>query len=149
MSTARADRRQCCPGGCRAARRSRTCRCARKLVDGGREQEPGDKLSGRRLRCHTAAVLRFALRVVAGRRGAETSGGGCRPARLTPISPIREGAPMSALKQLHARLSEQRGQTMAEYAVVLAVITVVIIASLQALAGGIGGALDAVTGILP
>ena len=56
---------------------------------------------------------------------------------------------MSALKHLLARLSEQRGQTMAEYAVVLAVITVVIIASLQALSGGIGSALDAVTGILP
>jgi len=41
------------------------------------------------------------------------------------------------------------GQTMAEYAVVLAVITVVIIASLQALSGGIGAALDSVTGILP
>ena len=46
-------------------------------------------------------------------------------------------------------LDEERGQTMAEYAVVLAVITVVIIASLQALSGGIGSALDAVTGILP
>jgi Flp pilus assembly pilin Flp len=59
------------------------------------------------------------------------------------------GASMSALKDLFARLSEQRGQTMAEYAVVLAVITVVIIASLQALSGGIGAALDSVTGILP
>jgi Flp pilus assembly pilin Flp len=56
---------------------------------------------------------------------------------------------MSVVKNLLARLSEQRGQTMAEYAVVLAVITVVIIASLQALAGGIGSALDSVTGILP
>jgi Flp pilus assembly pilin Flp len=59
------------------------------------------------------------------------------------------GATMSAVKNLLARLSEQRGQTMAEYAVVLAVITVVIIASLQALSGGIGAALDSVTGILP
>ena len=56
---------------------------------------------------------------------------------------------MSAVKNLLARLSEQRGQTMAEYAVVLAVITVVIIAALQALSGGIGAALDSVTGILP
>src|SRR3954452_7195627 len=61
----------------------------------------------------------------------------------------RGGAHMSALKDLLARLSEQRGQTMAEYAVVLAVITVVIIASLQALSGGIGAALDSVTGTLP
>jgi Flp pilus assembly pilin Flp len=56
---------------------------------------------------------------------------------------------MSAVKELLARRSEQQGQTMAEYAVVLAVITVVIIGSLQALAGGIGHALDAVVGILP
>ena len=47
------------------------------------------------------------------------------------------------------RLRDESGQTMAEYAVVLAVITVVIIASLQALSGGIGAALDSVTGILP
>jgi len=46
-------------------------------------------------------------------------------------------------------IQSEKGQTMAEYAVVLAVITVVIIASLQALSGGIGSALDAVTGILP
>ncbi len=56
---------------------------------------------------------------------------------------------MNTIKQLLGRLEEQRGQTMAEYAVVLAVITVVIIASLTALGTGIGGALDAVTGILP
>jgi Flp pilus assembly pilin Flp len=46
-------------------------------------------------------------------------------------------------------LDEERGQTMAEYAVVLAVITVLIIVSLTALAGGISAALDAVTAILP
>ena len=42
----------------------------------------------------------------------------------------------------------QEGQTMAEYAVVLAVITLVILASLTALSGGISGALDKVTAIL-
>jgi Flp pilus assembly pilin Flp len=56
---------------------------------------------------------------------------------------------MNEIKNLLARLSDQRGQTMAEYAVVLAVITVVIITSLTALSGGISTALDAVTGILP
>ena len=50
---------------------------------------------------------------------------------------------------LQARLSAERGQTMAEYAVVLAVITVVIVGALSLLAGGIGDALNAVTGILP
>jgi Flp pilus assembly pilin Flp len=46
-------------------------------------------------------------------------------------------------------LDEERGQTMAEYAVVLAVITVVIVAALTALSGGISNALNAVTAILP
>jgi Flp pilus assembly pilin Flp len=56
---------------------------------------------------------------------------------------------MNHFKNLLSRLAEQRGQTMAEYAVVLAVITVLIIASLTALSGAIGGALDAVTGVFP
>ena len=43
---------------------------------------------------------------------------------------------------------DEEGQTMAEYAVVLAVITIVVIAALTALAGGIGGALDQITGVL-
>lgn len=43
---------------------------------------------------------------------------------------------------------DEEGQTMAEYAVVLAVITVVIIGALTALAGGIGNALDSVTAVL-
>ena len=43
---------------------------------------------------------------------------------------------------------KQEGQTMAEYGVVLAVITVGIIAALTALSGGINGALGKVTGYL-
>lgn len=43
---------------------------------------------------------------------------------------------------------DEEGQTMAEYAVVLAVITVVIIGALTALSGGIGDAFDNVTGVL-
>jgi Flp pilus assembly pilin Flp len=50
---------------------------------------------------------------------------------------------------LQGRLAAERGQTMAEYAVVLAVITVVIVVALTALAGGIANSLDAVTGLLP
>jgi Flp pilus assembly pilin Flp len=46
-----------------------------------------------------------------------------------------------------ARDSE-RGQTMAEYAVVLAVITVAIVGTLAFLAGGINKALSSVTGNL-
>jgi Flp pilus assembly pilin Flp len=46
-----------------------------------------------------------------------------------------------------ARESE-KGQTMAEYAVVLAVITVAIVATLILLAGGINKTLSSVTGNL-
>ena len=45
-------------------------------------------------------------------------------------------------------LRDERGQTMAEYGVVLAVIAVIVVTALTALSGGIGGALDRVTGIL-
>jgi Flp pilus assembly pilin Flp len=52
------------------------------------------------------------------------------------------------LDKLFALYTEEEGQTMAEYAVVLAVITVVIIGALTALSGGIGNALDSVTSVL-
>ena len=42
---------------------------------------------------------------------------------------------------------DEQGQTMAEYGVVLAVITLVVIVALVALAGGINGALTEVTGL--
>lgn len=44
--------------------------------------------------------------------------------------------------------ADEEGQTMAEYAVVLAVITVVIVGALLTLSGGIGDALDRVTGVI-
>ena len=43
----------------------------------------------------------------------------------------------------------EEGQTMAEYGVVLAVITIGAVAVFTALAGGISGALSAVIGLLP
>jgi len=43
---------------------------------------------------------------------------------------------------------KEEGQTMAEYGVVLAVITLVVVGAITALSGGIGGALDRVTGFL-
>jgi Flp pilus assembly pilin Flp len=42
----------------------------------------------------------------------------------------------------------ERGQTMAEYAVVLAVVTIAIIAALSLLAGGINSTLSSVTSTL-
>jgi len=47
--------------------------------------------------------------------------------------------------KLLAHLRAERGQTMAEYAIVLAVITVAIIGALGLLGGGISDALTAVT----
>ena len=43
----------------------------------------------------------------------------------------------------------EEGQTMAEYSVVLAVITLAVIGAFTLLGGAISGALDAVAGILP
>jgi Flp pilus assembly pilin Flp len=43
----------------------------------------------------------------------------------------------------------QEGQTMAEYGVVLAVITLVVVVAITALSGSIKGAIDSVTAILP
>jgi Flp pilus assembly pilin Flp len=48
-----------------------------------------------------------------------------------------------------ARAQREDGQTMAEYAVVLGVITIGVLIALQTLSGAITGALGAVTGILP
>ena len=47
------------------------------------------------------------------------------------------------------KLSGEKGQTMAEYAVVLAVITIGIVVALVALSGGINNALNGVRSHLP
>jgi Flp pilus assembly pilin Flp len=56
---------------------------------------------------------------------------------------------MNQIKNLLARLAKQDGQTMAEYAVVLAVITVLVVVALGFLSTAISDALGAVTAILP
>ena len=43
----------------------------------------------------------------------------------------------------------EEGQTMAEYGVVLAVITLVVVVAITTLSGAIKGAIDSVTAILP
>ena len=45
-------------------------------------------------------------------------------------------------------LNEDRGQTMAEYAVVLAVIAVIIVGALTGLSSAIGAAIDKTTAIV-
>jgi Flp pilus assembly pilin Flp len=54
----------------------------------------------------------------------------------------------SSLVRLRLGLSRQDGQTMAEYAVILAVITVIVIAAIMTLSGEIGNALQKVTDVL-
>jgi Flp pilus assembly pilin Flp len=44
---------------------------------------------------------------------------------------------------------DEKGQTMAEYGVVLAIITLGVVATLGLLSGGIGRAIDGVTSKLP
>jgi len=54
----------------------------------------------------------------------------------------------SMLARIRARFAREEGQTMAEYAVVLAVITVATVAVFTALSGGISGAIGSVTSLL-
>ena len=49
---------------------------------------------------------------------------------------------------LRARFGREEGQTMAEYGVVLAVITIGVFLALGALSGAISGAITTVTGYL-
>ena len=52
------------------------------------------------------------------------------------------------LTKIRARFAREEGQTMAEYAVVLAVITVATVLVFTALSGGITAAINSVTAIL-
>jgi Flp pilus assembly pilin Flp len=77
------------------------------------------------------------------------------PSEATPKGPDlggREVNPVltfsNLVELLKAARKREEGQTMAEYAVVLAVITVATVAVFTALSGGISGAINSVTGIL-
>jgi Flp pilus assembly pilin Flp len=50
---------------------------------------------------------------------------------------------------IRARFLLETGQTMAEYGVVLSVITIGILVAIAALSGGITNAINAVTAIMP
>jgi Flp pilus assembly pilin Flp len=70
-------------------------------------------------------------------------------ARESTRSLLPKGGESQMLKFFFDRFArEEDGQTMAEYGVVLAVITAGIILALGALSGAIGAALDAVTAML-
>ena len=53
------------------------------------------------------------------------------------------------LDRFRASCKREHGQTMAEYGVVLAVITIGAVGVFTALSGGISGALNRVVGLLP
>jgi Flp pilus assembly pilin Flp len=75
---------------------------------------------------------------------------GTRPAfvRVPEVGKGGESRMSSFFKSLVALSKRDEGQTMAEYGVVLAVITLAIVVALAALSGAISDAIDAVTGIL-
>lgn len=54
----------------------------------------------------------------------------------------------NSIAQARMRLQDEEGQTMAEYGVVLAVITIAIVATLGLLSGAIQGALSRVISVL-
>ena len=55
----------------------------------------------------------------------------------------------SELRDLLLLLRKEEAQTMAEYGIVLAVLTIGAVALLTALSGGITNAVNTVTGLLP
>jgi Flp pilus assembly pilin Flp len=55
---------------------------------------------------------------------------------------------VSLVNRLEDLREGERGQTMAEYAVILGVITAIVIAAILALSGGITGRLNEITAIL-
>jgi Flp pilus assembly pilin Flp len=55
---------------------------------------------------------------------------------------------VETMKLFWAFRKREEGQTMAEYAVVLGVITLAVVGVFTALAGGISGAVSAVTGAI-
>ncbi|CAA9546190.1 MAG: hypothetical protein AVDCRST_MAG79-2323 [uncultured Thermoleophilia bacterium] len=55
---------------------------------------------------------------------------------------------MSLLNRLQDLRESERGQTMAEYGVILAVITLVVVGAVTLLSGGIANALGRVTTLL-
>ena len=65
---------------------------------------------------------------------------------MRPSNPL-EGV-KHQMKNFSTLTRREDGQTMAEYGVVLAVITLAVVVALAALSGAIGDALNAVAGVL-
>ena len=72
-------------------------------------------------------------------------------ARIQCVRGMTKGgdlAKMTYLELIRANLRREEGQTMAEYGVILAVITVLIIGALLALSSGIRNNINSVVGVL-
>jgi Flp pilus assembly pilin Flp len=65
---------------------------------------------------------------------------------VDPSAALKESEPMRTSAKYLFSHSRENGQTMVEYAVVLGVITIAIVATLSALSGGIGSAVTAIVG---
>lgn len=79
------------------------------------------------------------------------------PDKCGHVVPLDRGKEVNQMLKLSAFLHvaadslrrSEEGQTMAEYGVVLAVITLAVIAAITLLAGNVSNALNAVAGVLP
>lgn len=56
---------------------------------------------------------------------------------------------MRKVTEVFARCREERGQTMAEYGVVLALVTLAVVGAMTMLSSNLSAALEAVAGIFP
>ena len=70
------------------------------------------------------------------------------PVVSPPWACPRKWREVNDLTKLYTLAKREEGQTMAEYGVVLAVITLGVVVALTALAGGISGAVNSVVGFL-
>ena len=78
----------------------------------------------------------------------ERNGGAATPLEIERQRGRREVNPLPLLQTLVARLRREDGQTMAEYAVVLAVVTLLVIGAITLLSTNIGNEITKIAGIL-
>ena len=80
---------------------------------------------------------------------ADCHGSGPRAPVLNREKGIEPMPSLTDLKRLLSLLHREQGQTMAEYGIVLAVVTIAAVGVFTALSGGIQGAINNVTNLLP
>ena len=71
-----------------------------------------------------------------------------RPAQADTCTDERKGETVRYLRSRTSRAGPQTGQTMAEYAIVLAVICIGVLTSATLLSGAISGGIDRVAGLV-